>query len=117
VVALPLRLRDKTIGALNLFSVDQTPIGDDAIMIARAFGDLATISIIQHGAAAETQRVNEQLTHALTSRILIEQAKGVILERAGVDIAEAFNRLRSYARANNLHLTSVAQAATPRGRK
>jgi AmiR/NasT family two-component response regulator len=77
----------------------------------QAFADLAAISVVQHRAATETQLINEQLAHALTSRILIEQAKGVVFERAGVDMAEAFQRLRKYARDNNLHLTAVAQAA------
>jgi AmiR/NasT family two-component response regulator len=57
------------------------------------------------------QRLNEQLSGALTSRVVIEQAKGVIAERAGVDLAEAFSRLRAYARSRNLRLTDVAQAA------
>jgi GAF domain-containing protein len=111
VSALPLRLRDSTVGALNLFSVDAAPMAEQDVVVARAFADLAAISIIQHGAATEAQRVNEQLTHALTSRIVIEQAKGVIFERAGIDLPEAFARLRDYARGNNLRLTDVAQAA------
>ena len=57
------------------------------------------------------QLVNEQLSAALTSRVVIEQAKGVVAERAGVDLAEAFSRLRACARDNNLRLTDVAQAA------
>jgi GAF domain-containing protein len=60
--ALPLRLRDATIGAMNLFSVAHTPMHEDDLLVARAFADLATISVVQHGAATETQRVNEQLT-------------------------------------------------------
>jgi GAF domain-containing protein len=111
VFALPLRLRELTIGALNLFSVEPTPMEEGDILVARAFADLATISVLQHRAATETQTVNDQLTQALTSRILIEQAKGVIFERAGVDMPEAFSRLRNYARRNNLRLTDVAQAA------
>jgi AmiR/NasT family two-component response regulator len=55
--------------------------------------------------------VNEQLSGALTSRVIVEQAKGVISERAGVDLAEAFSRLRGYARRTNQRLTDVAQAA------
>ncbi len=93
----------------DLFSVEQTPMDEDDVMIARAFADLATISVVQHRAATETQLVNEQLSEALTSRVLIEQAKGVIFERAGIDMAEAFSRLRNYA--HNLLLTAVAQAA------
>jgi len=110
-IALPLRLRDRTIGALNLFSVEDKPMAEDDLLIARAFADLATISVLQHGTSAENQRVNEQLNNALAKRLLIEQAKGVIFERAGVDMPEAFNRLRTYARNNNLLLTDVAQAA------
>ena len=79
--------------------------------MARAFADLATLSIVQHRAATEAQRLNEQLSAALTSRVVIEQAKGVIAERAGVDLAEAFSRLRRYARNRNLRLTEVAEAA------
>jgi GAF domain-containing protein len=109
--ALPLRLRDKTIGALNLFSVDQVPMNDDDVMVARAFADLAAISVVQHRASAETHLVNDQLSHALASRILIEQAKGVLFERAGVDMTEAFARLRRYSRSHNLHITEVARRA------
>ncbi len=109
--ALPLRLRDMTIGALNLFSVTQTPMDEADVIVARAFADLATLSIVQHRATAESQRLNEQLASALMSRVVIEQAKGVISERAGVDMAEAFARLRSYARGGNRRLTDVAEAA------
>ena len=72
------------------------------------FADLATVSIVQHRTATEAQRLNEQLSAVLTSRVVIEQAKGVIAERAGIDLAEAFSRLRHYARNRNLRLTEVA---------
>jgi GAF domain-containing protein len=108
--ALPLRLRDRTIGALNLFSVEQTPMDEADVLVARAFADLAAISVLQQRASLEHQRLNEQLTRALTSRITIEQAKGVLFERARVDMDLAFARLRSYARNHNLRLTDVAQA-------
>jgi transcriptional regulator with GAF, ATPase, and Fis domain len=111
VSALPLRLRDATIGALNLFSVGQVPMTESNTVVARALADLACISIIQHRTADEQQRTNEQLSHALNSRIVIEQAKGIIAERAGVDLTEAFDRLRRYARNHNLRLTDVAHAA------
>ena len=73
--------------------------------------DLASLSIVQHRATAEAQSLNEQLAGALSSRVAIEQAKGVISERAGVDLAEAFARLQNYARNSNLRLTDVAEAA------
>ena len=109
--ALPLRLRERVVGALNLFSFERQPMEEENVLVVQAFADLAAISVVQHRAATETQMINEQLAQALTSRVLIEQAKGVIFERAGVDMAEAFQLLRRYARNNNLHLTAVAQAA------
>jgi GAF domain-containing protein len=111
VLALPLRLRESTIGALNLFTSDDSPITESDILVARGLADLATISVLQHGAASEAQRVNEQLSHALASRVVIEQAKGVISERAGIDLPAAFTRLRQYARANSIRLADVARAA------
>ena len=110
--ALPLRLREVTRGALNLLSVTRTPMDEADVIVARAFADLATLSIVQHRASAEVLRLNKQLSAALTSRVVIEQAKGVIAERAGVDLAQAFARLRAYARNRNLRLTDVARAAT-----
>ena len=87
------------------------PDGEADLIVARAFADLAALSILQHRVSAEAQRLNEQLSSALTSRVVIEQAKGVISERAGISLAEAFARLRGYARNKNLRLTEVAQAA------
>jgi hypothetical protein len=111
VLALPLRLRETIIGALNLFSTSEHSVDEHDIMVAQGFADLATISVLQHGAAVESQRISDQLTQALTSRILIEQAKGVVAERAGIDISEAFSRLRGYARSHRLRLTDVAESA------
>jgi hypothetical protein len=74
-------LRDTTIGALNVFGTEPSPMEQDDLLVARAFADLAAISILQQRATSESQRVNEQLASALTSRIVIEQAKGVIFER------------------------------------
>ena len=110
-LALPLRLREVTVGALNLLSATNTPMPEADLIVARAFADLAALSIAQHRASAEAQRLTEQLSSALTSRVVIEQAKGVISERAEVDLAEAFARLRAHARNHNLRLTDVAQAA------
>jgi GAF domain-containing protein len=110
-VALPLRLRDVTLGALNLLSATRTPIEEADLIVARAFADLAAVSILQHRASTEALRVNEQLSSALTSRVVIEQAKGVISERAGIDLAEAFARLRAHSRNTNQRLTDVAHAA------
>ena len=81
------------------------------VIVARAFADIAAVSILQHRASIEAQQLNEQLSAALTSRIVVEQAKGVISARASIDPAEAFSRLRAYARDHNRRLADVAQGA------
>jgi ANTAR domain len=86
-------------------------MGEADVIVARGFADLAALSVVQHRASARARLLNEQLTAALASRVVIEQAKGVISERAGVTLAEAFSRLRGYARNRNLRLTDVARAA------
>jgi GAF domain-containing protein len=82
--ALPLRLREVTLGAMNLLRVTPAPMGEAGVIVARALADLAALSIVQHRVSAEAQRLNEQLSAALTSPVVIEQAKGVICDRAGV---------------------------------
>jgi GAF domain-containing protein len=122
--AIPLRWRDTILGALNLLSTSPDPMDEADSIVARAFADLAAVSIVHHRASIEARRLNEQLSGALTSRVIIEQAKGVLSERAGIDLAEAFSRMRAYARDNNLRLTDVAQQRSlarsilgPRGRQ
>jgi GAF domain-containing protein len=110
-LALPLRLRTVTLGSLNLLSDSGSRVAEADVIVARAFADLAALSISQHRASAEAHLLNEQLSAALGSRVVIEQAKGVLSERAGIGLAEAFARMRAYARNNNLRLTDVAHAA------
>jgi GAF domain-containing protein len=110
VHALPMRLRGSVIGALNLFRVGPGEMGPADIEVAQAFSDVATIAILQHRAAHEAQVINEQLTHALNSRVVIEQAKGMVSERLNLDMQEAFAVLRTHARNHNLRLVDVAEA-------
>ena len=114
VHALPLRLRGNTIGALNLFRAGTGRLSEADVAAGRALADIATITILQHNASLEAQVLNEQLTQALQSRIVIEQAKGVLAEAAQLDMGEAFERLRHHARSHNLRLTDVAQAIVDR---
>ena len=107
--AVPMRLRGRVIGAVNLFNTDVGGLGDADMSAARALADVATIAILQHRAMLEAQVVNAQLNNALNSRIVIEQAKGVISERATVDMEEAFRRLRQHARNHNVRLADVAR--------
>ena len=76
--------------------------------MAQAFADIATIAILQHRAAREAQVVNEQLNRALNSRVVIEQAKGVLAEREDLDVQQAFEWLRRHARNHNLRLADLA---------
>jgi GAF domain-containing protein len=108
VQALPLRLRNTVIGALNLFHTEATEAERADVEVAQAFADIATIAILQHRAAREAQVVNDQLNRALNSRIVIEQAKGVLAEREGLDVQQAFERLRRHARNHNLRLADLA---------
>jgi transcriptional regulator with GAF, ATPase, and Fis domain len=108
VHALPLRLRDETIGALNLFSVAATALQPDELRIGQALADIATISILQERAVRRHEVVNEQLQMALNSRVIIEQAKGVLAERNQTGVDDAFMALRQYARNHNRRLTEVA---------
>jgi GAF domain-containing protein len=109
VHALPLRLRGAVIGALNLFHIHAGDMRQADIDAAQAMADVATIAILQHRAAHEAQLLNEQLNQALNSRIVIEQAKGMLAERLGIDMEQAFVRLRHHARNHNLHLVDVAR--------
>ena len=110
VHALPMRLRGSIVGALNLFRAGPGEMGANDIEIAQAFADVATIAVLQDRAAHEAQVINDQLTHALNSRVVIEQAKGMVAERIGLDMERSFAALRTHARSHNLRLTDVADA-------
>jgi GAF domain-containing protein len=109
VHALPMRLRGNVIGALNMFHAEPTLMTETDVAAAQALADIATIAVLQHRAAVEAQVLNTQLNHALNSRIVIEQAKGVVAERQQLDMEQAFNRLRNYARNHNRRLADVAR--------
>jgi GAF domain-containing protein len=109
VHAFPLRLRGNVIGVLNLFHEDTVPMDAADIEAAQAFADVATIGILQHRAVRESQLINEQLQNALNTRVVIEQAKGMVAERSGSTMEEAFALVRDYARRNNLRLGDVAR--------
>ena len=108
VQALPLRVRGSVIGALNLFHRESTEMSQGDLDAAQALADVATVAILQHRSVVETQLVNAQLHHALHSRIAIEQAKGVVAEREGLDVEAAFTRLLTHARNHQLRLADVA---------
>jgi GAF domain-containing protein len=109
VHALPLRLRNRAIGALNLFHHEPGPLPDARLLLGQALADVATIGILQERAIRRGEVLNEQLQGALNSRVVIEQAKGAIAQHFGLGMDQAFNRLRDYARIRNLKLSDVAR--------
>ena len=110
VQALPMRLREQVIGALNLFRASPGTFDPADVRVGQALADVATISLLQERNMRHSDTLNEQLQTALNSRVVIEQAKGKLAERLGLDMGQAFNLLRDYARARNLRLSALAQA-------
>ncbi len=110
VCAVPLRLKEVILGCLNLFMSEPVALSDAEVALAQALADVASIAIVQDHATRQAAIREGQLQHALISRISIEQAKGMIAERSGVDMDEAFSRLRAFARNNNRGLTEIAEA-------
>ncbi len=108
--AIPMRLRQQVIGALNLFHTRVEPFSEDDIAIGQAMADIATIGLLNERAVRERDVLATQLEGALDSRVIIEQAKGVIAERAGISVLEAFTLMRMHARSSNRPLSGVALA-------
>src|SRR4051794_40557187 len=109
VHALPLRLRGRAIGALNLFGGLPGPLPEADLALGQALADVATIGILQERAIRRGEVLNEQLQLALNGRVIIEQAKGVLAQYGGLAPAAAFERLRHYARSHNLKLADLAR--------
>jgi GAF domain-containing protein len=109
VQAVPMRLRDQVIGALNLFRAAPGLLDPADLRIGQALADVATIGLLHERNLRRSETVAEQLQGALTSRIIIEQAKGKLAERLGTDMDEAFRVLRAHARDRNQRLTDTAR--------
>lgn len=109
VQALPLRLRGQVLGALNLFRREPGSLPVDHVRLGQAFADLATISILQQRQAHEREVLTEQLQQALRSRVVIEQATGMVAGRTGLPVDQAFELLRSNARRTSRRLSDLAR--------
>jgi AmiR/NasT family two-component response regulator len=107
--AVPLRLRGDVLGALNLFRSEAVALTTSDLSTAQALADVATITLVQSRATEDARIVRDQLQQALNSRVIIEQAKGVLAERLGCGVEEAFVRLRRHARSNGRRLSEVAR--------
>ena len=108
--ALPMRLRGRVIGALSLFTDAPVALSERDAGVGQAMADVATIGLLHQRNGYEQTILSEQLQTALNSRVMVEQAKGVLSARAGVSITEAFDLLRSYARHHKTPLTDVSSA-------
>jgi transcriptional regulator with GAF, ATPase, and Fis domain len=112
--AIPMRLRSTTIGALNLFRSAPGELAAPDRDAAQALADIATIGILQYRASQENAELTRSLQGALNSRVVIEQAKGVLAENADLTMDDAFVALRRYARSHRQSLTALAQAVVER---
>ncbi|HET9260260.1 MAG TPA: GAF and ANTAR domain-containing protein [Acidimicrobiia bacterium] len=110
VTAVPMRLRGDVLGALDLFLTEAVDLTDEDLTVAQALADLATIAILQDRSTIDDRTLISQLRTALETRVLIEQAKGVVAHEAGLTMDEAFGRIRSHARNNNERLREVSAA-------
>ncbi len=108
VHAFPMRLRDRVIGALNVFGEEPLPLGPSDVKVVQAMADVATIAILQERAISSAEVLTEQLQGALNSRIVIEQAKGVISRDHSVSVDAAFAVLRAHARNTHVRLVDLA---------
>jgi GAF domain-containing protein len=108
--AVPMRLRERVIGAVNVFTTEDVQLDEPDVTLARALADIATISLLQERSIREARVLNEQLQVALQSRVVIEQAKGMLAERRQLEMNEAFGLIRRHARDTNQKLSDVASA-------
>jgi hypothetical protein len=114
VFAVPMRWREETLGALVLFRTEPGPLPAGTAELARALADVTTISVLQRRARRQREQLADQLQTALESRILVEQAKGLLAERWQVSVDTAFTALRRHARARRMRLSDLAQGLLDR---
>ncbi|MEV7143897.1 GAF and ANTAR domain-containing protein [Streptomyces tauricus] len=113
--ALPMRLRHESIGSLLLLHSGDQPLDAEDVDLAQAFADAATIGLVQARLIRHQHTVNEQLHTALQSRIIIEQAKGILAARHSISLNQAFNAMRHHARHHRILLSTIAQDVIDHG--
>lgn len=114
VHALPMRHNGQIIGVVNIFGDQAVPLTRTHVRAVQALADLASFALLKTRALDEATNLSDQLRQALDSRVIIEQAKGMVSERLGLDLDGAFTRLRDYSRNTNTRLTEVASGVVDR---
>lgn len=115
VVGIPMAINARRLGALNVYNTDLRQWTDDDIDLAWVLANMATSYVLHASRYAEAQRVNEQLQHALTSRVTIEQAKGLLAGELGISLERSFELIRHHARNNNASIHLVAESVIKLG--
>jgi GAF domain-containing protein len=115
VAAIPMRLADQPIGALNLYSPEPRNWSDEDLGVAGVLADVATSYVVNASKLRQQEQLSEQLQQALESRVVIEQAKGITAQHNGVTIDQAYQLIRSHARSDNTSLRAVAEAIVAGG--
>lgn len=110
VIGIPMVFNEAPFGALNVYDVDVRQWEGEEMAVAKVLADIATGYVAHSSDLDQARRVNEQLTVALESRVVIEQAKGILAGQRGIGLDEAFDLLRRHARNNHVTLREVAQA-------
>lgn len=115
VVGIPMRLDDEVLGAVNVYSAERRTWSDEEVATARVLADMATSYLVNASELERSRRTAEQLNEALQSRIVIEQAKGILSAERKISMDQAFEALRKHARDHNAHLRTVAEAVVNLG--
>lgn len=106
---VPMRLRKESLGSLLLLHNGERALTADDLSLAQTLADAATIGLLHARTLRQQETVNTQLHTALHSRIVIEQAKGILAARRNIPLSQAFDAIRYYARHHRVLLSKVAQ--------
>jgi GAF domain-containing protein len=115
VAGIPMRVNGYALGALNLYHGEARTWSDDELEVARVLAAIATSYLVNASELERQRRTAEQLQLALDSRIVIEQAKGIIAAERGTTVDEAFKVLRNHARSHGADLRGTAEAVVKFG--
>lgn len=115
VVGMPMTLEGQTVGSFNLFRATPGPWGENDLAAASVLLQLAAAFLINTSTLSKQTQMAEQLQRALDTRILLEQAKGVLAEAHSINVDQAFIQIRHYARDRNLKIRDVAHGVVHMG--